>query len=357
LNIATYRIDQLPADDFDAWINLCRTVDPFRNPFFHPWYALAATAVRPGVRVAVVRESDRPVGFFGFEIDRRNRGRPIGGRLSDFQGIVSDRQLPITTSDLLGGCDLKSFRYDHWLAPFDRSEETAAVTHNSAFIDLSDGFENYRRRRLAEGSTRLRKIGQLSRRLERQLGTVTFDADDRDPAAFDCLKRWKSNQYRRTGAHDIFRHPWVADLMNALLSPRSDHRLGRVMTYRAGGRLLAVHLGMQTDSVVHWWFPAYDPDLAPYSPGLLMLTTAAEQFAGQGCIRIDLGRGEEPFKRSLTGQAWNVSEGSFGSTGLGGWIRSTVRGARRRLRDLPGKKRFSRITAFVHRIANNYDFR
>ena len=75
-------------------------------------------------------------------------------------------------------------------------------------------------------------------------------------------------------------------------------------------RLVAVHFGMMTGQVLHWWFPAYDPSLRKYSPGLILLLETARTAAQQGIERIDLGKGEERYKLSFMTGSQTVYEGS-----------------------------------------------
>jgi CelD/BcsL family acetyltransferase involved in cellulose biosynthesis len=61
--------------------------------------------------------------------------------------------------------------------------------------------------------------------------------------------------------------------------------------------------------VLHWWFPVYDPAFGKLAPGWILLrelVTAAPVLAVE---RIDLGRGEDEYKRrAMTGQS-TVCEG------------------------------------------------
>jgi hypothetical protein len=58
------------------------------NPFFHPGYVTAIGSIRDDVRIGVIEDGGRVVGFFPFELGRWNIARPAGLRLNDYQGVV-----------------------------------------------------------------------------------------------------------------------------------------------------------------------------------------------------------------------------------------------------------------------------
>jgi len=69
---------------------------------------------------------------------------------------------------------------------------------------------------------------------------------------------------------------------------------------------------MRSETVLHWWFPVYDPEdeLARYSPGGILLLKLAEQAAGMGLRVLDLGKGDDPYKDSFRTGAIPLAEGA-----------------------------------------------
>jgi hypothetical protein len=104
----------------------------------------------------------------------------------------------------------------------------------------------------------------------------------------------------------------VSDPGGAWLSQETGHKAfsGVLSALYVGNRLAAVHLGMRSFGVLHFWFPAYDPELGKYSPGLVLLVEMARAAAALGIRRIDLGRGNERYKRSLMSGAIPLAEGA-----------------------------------------------
>ena len=78
---------------------------------------------------------------------------------------------------------------------------------------------------------------------------------------------------------------------------------------RAGGQVVAVHAGMRSRRVLHWWFPTFDQTFAKYSPGIILLLRMAEALAAAGVRTIDLGKGDSQYKRSLMTGTLELREG------------------------------------------------
>jgi CelD/BcsL family acetyltransferase involved in cellulose biosynthesis len=146
------------------------------------------------------------------------------------------------------------------------------------------------------------------RRLEREVGPVRFAFDARDPEAFRALLRWKSSQYRRTGRVNRVAVEWVEHLLWDLFD-RGSCSAGILSVLYAGERMIAGHFGMQTESYLSYWFPAYDPLFARYSPGLGLLLRIAHAAAANRIDCVDLGKGDESYKQSLGNGELIVGEG------------------------------------------------
>ena len=62
-------------------------------------------------------------------------------------------------------------------------------------------------------------------------------------------------------------------------------------------------MGMRSAHVLHYWFPAYDPEFAKFSTGIILLLRMAEALAAMGVRTIDLGEGKSQYKeRLMTGE-------------------------------------------------------
>jgi CelD/BcsL family acetyltransferase involved in cellulose biosynthesis len=279
------------------------------NPFLSPGFALAAGRVRPTARVAVLEEGQDLVGFFPFDQGRFRVGRPIAPGVSDCQAVIHSPRFECSAQDLLKGCGLDVWEFDHLIAEQMASAGQSISARDSPIIEISQGYETY----LAERQRTSKKIFRTTfaklRKLERDLGATRFQFDAQDPQALDVLMRWKSAQYRRTGHHDQFRVDWIVRLVWDLFETRSGGCSGTLSVLRSDTGIVAAHFGLRSESCLSCWFPAYDVSLAKYSPGLSLHLKMVERAATAGIHYLELGKGDEEYKQSLKNADLIVAEG------------------------------------------------
>jgi CelD/BcsL family acetyltransferase involved in cellulose biosynthesis len=346
--------DALTGEHVQAWSELQRADQGLHSPFFRPEFTRQVAAVRPGVEVAVLEQGEEPVGFFPFQRGRGGIGRPVGGPLSDFHGMVASPATIWNAEELVAACGLSAWRFQHvpaGLEPFRPYHYSAGP---SLYMDLSRGFEAYRQQRCQAGSEQLRKAQQKLRKAAREVGPVRFEPDAADPKVLERLLAWKVDQYRRIQAVNFLAPDWTRRLLAAILAAGDIAFGGLLSALYFGDRLVAAHLGIRSYERLHAWFPAYDPEFAAYSPGLILFVQLAERAGPLGIERIDLGRAHERFKTSLASAAENLAEGSVdlrlwrrtarrGAFRLAQWIRSSrLRGpARAMVRLVPGLRQWA----------------
>ena len=85
---------------------------------------------------------------------------------------------------------------------------------------------------------------------------------------------------------------------------------GMLSVLYAGDAVVAAHFGLRSQTVLHWWFPTYDPRFARYSPGLVLLLNLIQQAHSLGLREIDLGKGYERYKGSFANAHVAIAEGS-----------------------------------------------
>lgn len=312
------------------WRELQQANPALAGPCFSWQFTAAAAAVRPDVRIAILEDEERVVGFFPFQ-QRYGAGEPVGGRLSDHHGVIA---APGTRWDwlaLLKGARLSYWLFDHlqaWQRP------PVPVKHaTSPGLDLSRGFDAWWQRKRETGNTMAKMPGRL-RKLERELGPIRFQLHSRDANDFETVIRLKQEQCRRTGALDFFALGWTRELVERIRDTDEPDFGGRLSTLHAGDTLVAAHFGMHTPQVFQWWFPVYDTAQASYSPGSLLLLEAARAAAADGHGLLDLGKGDEPYKERFSDCATPLVEGIVSRStpvtlarqvrkGLGAWLRTS----------------------------------
>lgn len=309
MRVTTVRASDLDGSHLETWRSLQAADPALGSPYFCPEFTQAVAAVRRDVFVGVIEEGARAVGFFPFQRRRFGRGRPVGGPLSDCHGVIAPAELEFSAVDLLRESGLASFEFDHlpcsqqWFSPH---IEASAL---SPTMDLSAGYEAYKEQRRQAGSKQILKAEGLARKAEREVGPIRFDAHVADREALAAMMNWKSEQCRRTGSGDIFSVQWTRELMLRLLTAEGSGFSGMLSTLHIGGTLAAVHMGMRSSSVWHYWFPSYEQELARFSPGLLLLLRMAEAAPEMGIRMIDLGKGEMQYKDRLMSGGLPIAEG------------------------------------------------
>ncbi|MEV7451885.1 GNAT family N-acetyltransferase [Streptomyces nigra] len=318
MDITVYRPEELNADDHAAWTMMqskgfADGSPQLANPFLAPGFALAVGNCRRNVRVAVVREGGtaaQPVAYFPYQRTPAGVGRAVGLGLSDCQGIVHGPGFRCDAQELLRGCGLAIWEFDHLAEGQQPFEPSVTGTYPSPVMDVSDGWDAYVAQLRARSGRGTRVRLSLERKLARAAGEeVRYVHDERDPAMLRTLMDWKSAQYRRTGRSDRFAHPWICELVDQLFQTRTESFTGLLSVVYVGDRPAAAHFGLRTPHVLSCWFTAYDPAFAKYSPGIVLHLRMARGAAEDGLAQVDLGRGQREHKEILKTGEVHVSEG------------------------------------------------
>jgi CelD/BcsL family acetyltransferase involved in cellulose biosynthesis len=328
LTLRCTAVADLGEADWRLWCELQRTEPLLESPYFRPEFVRAVASVRTDVEVAVLERDGTTVGFFPFQRGTLHIGRPVGGKLSDYHGVIARPDLQFDAGWLVRQCGLAAWDFDHLVAQpaFDRF---TTLREESPYLDLAAGYEAYCAKRREAGSDVVAKTNQKARKLAREVGPLSFEYDTADAAVFETLLTWKSAQYLRTGLADVFAYDWTRALLSTLREQSSPLLAAPLAVLRVGERPAAIGLSLESGGILHCWFVAYDPELAAYSPGQTFFLRLAEEAAARGIRKIDLGKGDERYKWSLATAGTTVWEGSVGTPSLALWLR----GAWRRSRD------------------------
>jgi CelD/BcsL family acetyltransferase involved in cellulose biosynthesis len=319
----SYPLGALPSRALDTWHTLHRHNPVLDSPYFHPSFARVVHDSGAAVHVLVTTdEGGNTTALLPYHCAGRSVSRPMGWPGADFQGPLVAPGTTLGITSLLPP-NARAFCFDHLLETCDGLDRWIFARRPSPFVDVNGGLDGYLGRASRSGKD---NIGQARRRLakaEREYGGVRFEADLVDDHALDRLVELKRRQYAATGAPDFFAVPGRVALLRQLMRTRTDGFRGVLSTVHVGDRLLAGHFGLQSGEVLHWWFPVYDPDFAPLAPGWILLRHLIAAAPTMGVCRIDLGRGEDEYKRrAKTGE----------STVCQGIVTSPVRLAGQRVR-------------------------
>lgn len=320
----------------EQWRTLQDSNPELASPCFAPEFTQAVAAARSDVEIAVIEQVSEVAAIFPYQRRPGARGIPVGGIVSDYQGLICRPDFSCDPRELLKACGLISWDFDRLLATQESFKPFHKLCEPSALIDLSQGYESYVAQRRAAGTEQIKKCMNLMRRLELEIGPVNFIPHSPDTNTLLQVLRWKSNQYCKTGWRDLFALKWGRSLAERIHATQSESFAGMLSLLYAGDHLLAGHVGMRSRAVWHYWFPAYDPKFAKYSPGLLLLLRMAEHAPQIGLRTIDLGTGMTLYKRRLMNASVSVAEGSVERPS---WL-SLMRGMRRKAKQLVASNLF-----------------
>ncbi|MBO0867808.1 MAG: GNAT family N-acetyltransferase [Micromonosporaceae bacterium] len=296
--------DELGAEQLDAWHRLRAANPMLDSPYFHPGFAAAVHASGQPVRVAVGRDERGEVSAL---LPCHRDGsvlRPAGWPGADFQAPILAPGTTFPPLRLLTG-GARSFHFDHLLPVAAGFEPWVESSRPSPYLDTTGGLDGYLGRASRSGKENMGQARRRAAKAERTHGTIRFTADTVDDAALRRVIELKRAQYQATGARDYLALPGRVALLSGLLHTRQTAFGGLLSTVYAGEHLIAAHFGIRSGRVLHWWFPVYEPAFAALSPGWILLRELVAACPSLGIERIDLGRGDDEYKRrAKTGEVW-----------------------------------------------------
>lgn len=292
-----------------CWAQIQKTDPALVSPYFRPEFTQAVAAVRDDVQIGILRDHNESIGFFPFHHKRGGVARPIGLGLSDYQGIIAKQNTKWTTEELLLGCNLIRWEFDHLLT----SQKQFAAFHNqvscSPIIDVSQGIDTFESSLDKAGRKQLKEAQRKQKKLESEVGPVTITLHSQDKAILRQLIQWKSQQCQQTGTEDFFALEWCVQLIEHIHATRGNNFGGMLSCLHAGDTLAAVHFTMYSKEVWHSWFPAYNNELLNYSPGTILLFELIRSAAKRNIHYIDLGKGMSLYKKRVMTGNISVAEG------------------------------------------------
>jgi CelD/BcsL family acetyltransferase involved in cellulose biosynthesis len=323
-----------PADlgpaEIGRWRQLQRDHPRQANPFLAPEFALVLARHRPDTWVAVLEDGSGIAGFFPFHRGRFGVGRALGYGVSNLQGVVHAPGLEWEASDLLARCGLAVFEFDEFQPDHcQRLAPRHAESEPAPFTDLSPGFDVWLKTKLAT-SRALKAIQRKHRKLEREVGEVSFTFDCRGGDTLDLLMRWKSQQYRRTGRFDRFAWPWFRSAFTELAEISTADFSAVRSVLSVDGRPVAIEQSLCANGILSDWFPAYDVNLATYSPGQVCFIEIFRAAGRHGVHQVDFGKGYAQHKEIFKNGEHAVAAGWAERPSLAATLRRVQQAPRRR---------------------------
>jgi len=299
----------------ECWHAIRDSNPALESPFFCPEYTLAVAGARNDVFIGIMREAGRITGFFPFQRTAQGIGKPVGGLLTDYQGAIVLPDAEWSAAELLRGCGLKTWEFNHLIASQNAFQPHFQRMEKSHVITLDNGFDAYVEEMRKHGHRNIHELFRKQRKFVREHGGFDFELCCDDGQALRKVFEWKSAQCRRTGTVDYFNFNWTRDMVEKIHHTRTPRFSGLLTVLSHHGQVIAAHFGMRAGNVLHYWFPVYGQAYSDWSPGKMLLLKMCEQGVTQGLTRIDLGKGEDVYKRGFANDGVALAEGGvYGSS-------------------------------------------
>ncbi len=307
MRVTVVRPGDLGAEEARVWAGFQQESPVTLSPFMSLAFAQAVDRCCPSARVAVVEDGGKIQAFLPYQLGSRAMGRPIGSPMNDLQGFIQSAA-PIDARWVVRKAGLRGWRFGQ--AP---AEQCALIPYHydgtliqALAIDLSAGYESYFNARSKSLAT---KIMRQRRSLERRIGAVRLEWHTSSPAeSLKQLIAWKASKYH--GTERLFSDPAARSLLQELSTAEGENCRGVVSVLSAGGRPVAINLGLTGPRGLAGWFAAYDHDLGRFSPGTLLILAVAEEAAARGISYYDLGYGQHSYKLRLANTSYPVAGGA-----------------------------------------------
>jgi CelD/BcsL family acetyltransferase involved in cellulose biosynthesis len=302
VRVSVIRGRDLTAEHIVAWSAVQSANPGLESPFFCPEFTMAVSQATDNVFVGVLHERpSEAVGFFPFQVVRPGFGKNL--EICDYQGVIAPAALELDARRLIRSCRLKVWEFDHLILANQTFRRFHSYTAKSPMMDISRGFEAYKASLSPEGKRHLAKAATSARKVEREIGPLVLVDHSTDSQVMQTMHRWRAQKYGPLAG-------WAHNALETLRTFNTPGFTGVLSALYAGEKLLAVHFGIRSRGVLHWWLPAYDPDLRSYAPGILLLLGMAERGPALGITKIDLGKGLQDYKRRFHNTSATVATGS-----------------------------------------------
>ena len=313
-SVQVVSFDELTHDQLMRWESIRSTRPEFATPFFSARFNGAVHSSRGDVDVALIHENDQTIGFLPFH-RIGNVAYPAGRCFNDAHNIISDPYTRIDWLWLLGQIRARAFDFHAMMGEDldDLGNQNYLGTIQSFSAELGDDSKAFLKT-LGKQHKTVGRQPQKTRKMAREIGPVELEIDCRDPDLLEQTIRWKREQYQRTDILDLFTPDWTRQLLREYFDGETQTEIpgnsrGMLSVLRAGEQIVAAHYGILENGLLHYWFPAYDPTYAKYSPGTALFTAIVAEATEYGIHCIDMGYGEQPYKLKQTDQTGEVAFG------------------------------------------------
>lgn len=314
LTLEVRDLAELSDQERGQWNDWARADPALSSPYFRAEFAQAAARFSPGAAVAVFRRDGATVGYY----PHQRRGvtiQPLAAPMNDHHGVIGPRDAKPTLVEAARLMKARRFAVSAWVG-----EAPGALMDESILSEVpEEGYAAWYEARRRAFPKYFKDKERARRGLEAAFGSVEFEIGRRDHDVLDQLIRLKSAQYVRTGRHDIFACGWTAKILHALMDAEGQDGFGGSLSVlRVDGRVAAMEYSLHVGRSCHLWFPAYVPEVARWSPGILLSMQAIRLASERGYREFNYGvGGGNAYKKYFSDRTTPVAEVTLRQPGLG----------------------------------------
>ncbi len=309
------RFEDLSEDELQQWQGLISCQAGFESPFFHPHFTRTVSSVRDDIRVIVQGEGNQ----VSFILPIQQSGRsanPVGAPFCDYHGPIIAPGWQGDLAALIRSVGLSTYHFTSLVDHRAQFTEYVAERDGTFVCYIGNGADAYFEEQRNLYPRHAKKLRRLARKVEREVGDVTFEFDDPDEAALEQVLTWKSHQYRETGRHDVLAPDWVRGMLKRLWKDGVPGCRGVFHTLKHGDRLIAGEFNLLSDKTIHGWIPAFDHEFWSYSPGYLLQDRIIQHAAERGYRDYDLGVSAAHYKKYYASFQYPVFGGTVRTSGV-----------------------------------------
>jgi CelD/BcsL family acetyltransferase involved in cellulose biosynthesis len=316
----------LSATDVSAWRELLQSSAPLGNAFVSPTFVAAAAKAYGRVETCFIENAAGLAAVFPYQFPTTfaaavRAAVRVGEEMSDLFGVVSRPEFRCTAAEMLAWSDLNYIYFTH----LEEAQLSVGLSGEkpegglrillprggAAYLDelrLSDPKFS------KDTERRLRKAAQ-------ELGESRFCLAEPAPAGWlSRILAEKRAQYLRTGKGDWLATSGRSKLLEILSHVDEPDCSPIVSTLSFGDTWAAMHFGLRAGRTLHYWFPVYNPALASYAPGRLLLHHIISNADQGGIEMIDRGTGESQAKRDFPSERHLFYSGVWYRPGMHSYV-------------------------------------
>jgi CelD/BcsL family acetyltransferase involved in cellulose biosynthesis len=319
----------LPASLKHRWREIQQNNPALAGPCFRPELFTAIGQFRRDAFVAVLEEG-QPQGFLPF---LRTGLLPIAKSIPmcDYQAIICTEARSWDVSEVLEAAGLLVWDFECLVGLNASGLAPSSLRHDAApRVDLHGGLKEYYAHLERQGR-RLKHLARSRRFLQRDWGPLRYVPACGEPENLRRLLAWKADRFSQGQPIPA----WVVEVLELLWRPLGPDLRGVLSVLYAGDTLVAAHFGIQCQGVLHYWFPAFNPEYAKYSPGWILLQELIDSLEASHCRVLDLGPGGERYKAYFCNAMLPTWRGCFEAPSLLSWARGCQRQALAGIRATP----------------------